>query len=296
MSTAVLSVRDIRKTYRGVTALDAVSMEVPRGSITGLIGPNGSGKSTLFDCICGFQTCDTGQVALDGRNLARLTPQAIARQGLRRTFQQLRVFPELSLRDNLLTAAQSVPGFSYLSELLRLPQVRAHEQSLRQRAAAVLDEIQLTRLAGAPAGGLSYGQKKLLELGMALMSEPKILLLDEPMAGVNPTLIEALKQELLRVRQRGVALLIVEHNLKLVFEICDHIYVLDRGRILAEGAPAAIAGDERVMASYMGGRDHASGLKQDSSLKQDSGLKQHLDLKREPAPQNRSPAGMSRLD
>jgi branched-chain amino acid transport system ATP-binding protein len=252
MTTAILLARDIRKAYQGVTALDGVSIEVPPDSITGLIGPNGSGKSTLFDCICGFQKRDAGRVALDGRDLGGLAPQAIARQGLRRTFQQLRVFPELSLRDNLLTAAQATPGFSYLSELLRSPSVRAHEQGMRERAAAVLEEIQLTRLAGAPAGGLSYGQKKLLELGMALMSEPKILLLDEPMAGVNPTLVEGLKEELLRVRKRGIALLIVEHNLKLVFEICDNIYALDQGRILAEGPPAAIAADERVIAAYMG--------------------------------------------
>lgn len=260
--SAVLSARDIRKAYWGVTALAGVSLEVPAGSIVGLIGPNGSGKSTLFDCICGFQQRDAGEVALEGRDLKGLSPQQIARRGLRRTFQQLRVFPELSLRDNMLTAAQSGPGFSYLSELLRAPAVRAHEIGMRARAAALLEEIQLAHLAEAPAGGLSYGQKKLLELGMALMSEPKVLLLDEPMAGVNPTLIDSLKHELLRVRQRGVALLVVEHNLKLVFEICDHICVLDQGRILAEGSAAEIAADERVVAAYMGrrsGRTQAAG-------------------------------------
>lgn len=252
MIPALLSARDIRKSYYGVTALDGVSITVPAGAIIGLIGPNGSGKSTLFDCICGFQKRDAGRVSLADRDLTGLAPQAIARLGLRRTFQQLRVFPELSLSDNLLTAAQSRPGFSYLSEILRTPRVRAHERSMRERADLILEEIQLTRLAAAPAGSLSYGQKKLLELGMALMSEPQVLLLDEPMAGVNPTLVESLKQELLRVRQRGISLLIVEHNLKLVFEICDHIYVLDQGRILAEGPPATVAADARVVAAYMG--------------------------------------------
>lgn len=250
----LLSATDIRKSYRGITALDGVSLEVKAGGITGLIGPNGSGKSTLFDCICGFQARDGGEVRLAGRDLGSLSPQAIARAGLRRTFQQLRVFPELSVRDNLLTASQAAPGFSYLSELLRTPAVRAHERQLAARADAVLDEIRLGPLSSLAAGGLSYGQKKLLELGMALMSEPKVLLLDEPMAGVNPTLIEGLKQELLRLRRRGVTLLVVEHNLKLVFEICDHVYVLDRGRILAEGPPEAIAADERVLAAYMGRR------------------------------------------
>lgn len=266
MSAALLSAQDIRKSYRGVTALDGVCLDVKAGGITGLIGPNGSGKSTLFDCICGFQARDGGQVLLDGRDLAGLAPEAIARAGLRRTFQQLRVFPELSVRDNLLTAAQAAPGFSYLSELLRTRAVRAHERRMAERAQAVLAEIKLARLASLAAGGLSYGQKKLLELGMALMSEPKVLLLDEPMAGVNPTLIEGLKQELLRLRQRGVTLLVVEHNLKLVFEICDYVYVLDRGRILAEGPPAIIAEDARVLAAYMGGRTQAAETRREVGL------------------------------
>jgi len=255
----VLVARDIRKAYRGVVALDGVSIELPAGSITGLIGPNGSGKSTLFDCICGFQAKDAGTVALDGRDLRGLSPQRIARLGLRRTFQQLRVFPELTLRQNLLTAAQAAPGFSYLSELLRTPAVRRHEREMAQRADAMLEEIRLTRLAGALAGGLSYGQKKLLELGMALMNEPKLLLLDEPMAGVNPTLVEGLKEELLRVNRRGIALLIVEHNLKLVFEISQSIYVLEQGRVLVRGTPAEVASDDRVIEAYLGRRGPAAG-------------------------------------
>jgi ABC-type branched-subunit amino acid transport system ATPase component len=161
----------------------------------------------------------------------------------------------LSLRQNLLVAAQTGPNFSYLAEVFRSSAVRRHEAALMERTAILLDEIRLTRLAESAAGGLSYGQKKLLELAMALMSEPKLLLLDEPMAGVNPALIEDLKQELLGVNRRGVALLIVEHNLKLVFEITQHIYVLDQGRLLAEGAPDAIAQDERVIDAYLGRRD-----------------------------------------
>jgi ABC-type branched-subunit amino acid transport system ATPase component len=258
-SNQVLVARGIRKAYRGIVALDGVSIELPAGSITGLIGPNGSGKSTLFDCICGFQTKDAGEVTFDGRPLQGLAPQRIARLGLRRTFQQLRVFPELSLRQNLLTAAQAAPGFSYLSELLRTPAVRAHERGMLERADAMLEEIQLTRLADTLAGGLSYGQKKLLELGMALMNEPKLLLLDEPMAGVNPTLVEGLKEELLRVNRRGIALLIVEHNLKLVFEISQSIYVLEQGQVLVHGSPDEVARDERVIEAYLGRRDPVTG-------------------------------------
>jgi branched-chain amino acid transport system ATP-binding protein len=256
---SLLVAHGVRKAYRGVVALDDVSIEVPAGSITGLIGPNGSGKSTLFDCICGFQAADSGSVRFDGRSLTGMAPHRISRLGLRRTFQQLRVFPEQSLRDNLLTAAQAAPGFGYASEWLRTPAVKAHEHLMRERAQELLDEVGLARLADARAGTLSYGQKKLLELGMALMNEPKLLLLDEPMAGVNPTLIEGLKEELLRVHRRGVALLIVEHNLKLVFEISKHIYVLEQGRVLMQGTPDVVAADRRVIEAYLGGRDPVSG-------------------------------------
>lgn len=252
MSAPLLRARGITKRYGGVVALNDVSLSLEAGSITGLIGPNGSGKSTLFDCLCGFQTRDAGSVEFDGRDLRRMAPQRVARLGLRRTFQQLRVFPELSLRDNLRVAAQSAPGFPMLAELLRTPAVRAHERRLSERAATLLDEVRLAPLADQLAGGLSYGQKKLLELAMALMTEPRLLLLDEPMAGVNPTLVEALAEELRRVNRQGVALLIVEHNLKLVFDLAQHIVVLDQGRVLTEGPPDAVARDERVIEAYLG--------------------------------------------
>ena len=258
--TALLAAHGMRKVYDGVTALDGVSIEVAPASITGVIGPNGSGKSTLFDCITGFQARDAGTVTFEGRDIGRLAPQRIARLGLRRTFQQLRVFPELTVRENLLVAAQSAPGFSYFSEILRTPAVRAHEAAARERAAGIIAEVRLDKVADDYAADLSYGQKKLMELGMALMTEPRLLMLDEPMAGVNPTLVGGLKDELLRVRERGIALLIVEHNLKLVFEICETIYVLDQGKLLAVGKPAEIARDERVLQAYLGTRHAEAAL------------------------------------
>ncbi|HUG99636.1 MAG TPA: ABC transporter ATP-binding protein [Gammaproteobacteria bacterium] len=259
MST-ILRIEGLVKAYRGVTALDGVSLNVAKGAITGLIGPNGSGKSTLFDCVSGFQRQDSGRVWLDaGRGeveLTRSTPVRIARAGLRRTFQQLKVFAGLSVRDNLLTAAQAAPGFSALTEVLRLGGVRDHERELRRRAERVLEDCRLVAQRDAPAGALSYGQKKLLELGMALMTDPKVLLLDEPVAGVNPTLIEELKAQLIRVCRRGVTLFIVEHNLKLVFDLCERIFVLDRGRLLREGSPDEVARDARVMEAYLGAQAH----------------------------------------
>ena len=250
--SALLRVEGIVKRYRGVTALDGVSLEVKPGTITGLIGPNGSGKSTLFDCISGFQRADGGRVALQSTDLTALRPVNVVRAGVRRTFQQLKVFPRLSVLDNLLAAAQSSSGFGAFAEALRLPKTRRHEAQMRDRAAQVLEESKLVAHAAAPAEGLSYGQKKLLELGMALMTDPKLLLLDEPVAGVNPTLIEDLRAELLRMPKRGVTLFIVEHNLKLVFDICDWIFVLDRGRVLSAGTPDAVSKDGRVMEAYLG--------------------------------------------
>ena len=254
--TPVLRVDGLSKSYRGVTALDGVSLQVGQGSITGLIGPNGSGKSTLFDCISGFQRQDAGRVWLQEKvtavELTALPPVKVVRAGLRRTFQQLKVFPRLSVLDNLLTAAQAAPGFSPLAEALRWPGVRTHEMTMRTRALQLLEECSLSAHAQAPAAALSYGQKKLLELGMALMTDPRVLLLDEPVAGVNPALIEDLRRELLRMPKRGVTLFIVEHNLKLVFDICDWIFVLDRGRVLTAGTPDQVAKDERVLEAYLG--------------------------------------------
>ena len=253
---AVLRIDGLVKTYRGVTALDGVSLQVRTGAITGLIGPNGSGKSTLFDCVSGFQRQDGGRVWLqrDGAatELTGWPAVKIVRAGVRRTFQQLKVFTTLSVLDNLLAAAQASPGYSAIAETLRLPGVRRHERKLRQRAAEVLEDSKLAPYAERPAADLSYGQKKLLELGMALMTDPKLLLLDEPVAGVNPALIEELKLQLLRMAKRGVTLFIVEHNLKLVFDICDWIFVLDRGRLLSAGTPQEVSRDDRVMQAYLG--------------------------------------------
>ena len=264
--TPILRVEGIVKTYQGVTALDGVTFGVAGGSITGLIGPNGSGKTTLFDCISGFQRCDAGQAWLSpggpaAVELTSLPAVRVARAGVRRTFQQLKVFAGLSVRDNLLTAAQSEPGFSAFEEVLRVAPVREHECAMRERATRILEQFALAPHAGQLAGALSYGQKKLLELAMALMTEPKVLLLDEPVAGVNPTLIEALKRHLLLVRERGVTLLIVEHNLKLVFDLCDRIFVLDGGRLLSSGSPEEVVHDPRVLEAYLGaGAKNVAGL------------------------------------
>jgi ABC-type branched-subunit amino acid transport system ATPase component len=255
--SAILRAEGITKAYRGVIALDAVSVEIRRGEIVGLIGPNGSGKSTLFDCISGFQQADSGRVTFDKTDGGTLRldggrPDQIARLGLRRTFQNPNVFPRLSVGANLLAAAQSGPGFGLIAQVLRLPAVRRHERLGEEQTRVVVADLALQSHIDTTAQALSFGQKKLVELGMALMARPELLLLDEPVAGINPTLTVALKAQLLRLRDQGVTLFIIEHNLALVFEICDRIYVLDRGRILAHGKPQDIADDARVLAAYIG--------------------------------------------
>jgi ABC-type branched-subunit amino acid transport system ATPase component len=250
----LLEVDDLHKAYQGVRAVAGVSLAVAAGSVTGLIGPNGSGKSTLFDCITGFQRGDAGVVRFDSREIGGVSPAAIARGGLRRTFQQLKIFPELTVLENLLTAAQASQGFSLAAELLRSRRVAAAERAARERAHALLGNIGMADQVNGRATALSYGQKKLVELAMALMNEPRLVLLDEPVAGVNPALIERIKAHLLSWRDRGVTFFVIEHNLKLVFDICDRVFVLDRGRILAAGPPCAVAEDPRVIEAYLGSR------------------------------------------
>ncbi|MEJ0070061.1 MAG: ABC transporter ATP-binding protein [Pseudomonadota bacterium] len=255
--TTLLRVEGLRKAYRGVVALDGVSLDVAQGSITGLVGPNGSGKTTLFDCVTGFQPKDAGEVWLGERRISQLDAAAIARAGLRRTFQQLRVFPVLTVAENLLTAAQAHDGAGLARELLRTPTVRRADRAAAARAAALLEELGLAAQRDQPAGLLSYGQKKLVELAMAFMVAPRLVLLDEPVAGVNPTLIEAIKRHIRARRDHGITFFVIEHNLRLVFELCDEVIVLDRGSVLTRGDGAQVAHDPRVIAAYFGTRGQA---------------------------------------
>jgi branched-chain amino acid transport system ATP-binding protein len=252
MSEPLLIARGISKSYAGVRAVDDMHVCVNPGELVALIGPNGSGKSTLFDCITGFQKPNSGSVHFGGADVSHLRPYELARQGLRRTFQQLRVFPELSVAANLLAAAQAANGFGFVAEFLGGTRIRTQSAAMRSRCAELLALLRLEHVQEKSATVLSYGQKKLLELGMALMGKPLLLMLDEPMAGVNPTVIEDLKHLLLQVRGAGTAVLIVEHNLKLILEVSDRVYVMDQGRLLSEGTPEAIAADERVLQAYLG--------------------------------------------
>ena len=254
--TPLLEVQGVHKHYHGVSALQGVSIQVQAGSITGLIGPNGSGKSTLFDCITGFQSKDKGTILLQGQDISQLAPHQIARQGLRRTFQQLRFFPELTVREHLLTAAQSSPGFGYLREIFNSADVRRHEARMRELAHTVLRDIRLEAVADHPAAGLSYGQKKLMELGMALMTQPKLLMLDEPSLGLAPFLVAEIFDIVKRINQsEGLSVLLVEQNAIAALEVVSHGYLIENGRIVMHDTAEAMKQNPDIQEFYLGGAE-----------------------------------------
>jgi branched-chain amino acid transport system ATP-binding protein len=250
--SAILQVSDLRKAYAGVHALDGVSFDVEAGSITGLIGPNGSGKSTAIDCISGFQRLDGGKVVLADRDVTGRPAHLIARAGLMRTFQTVRVYERLSLADNLAIANQQFDPATWVDEFLRTRRYRQAVEASEKRARELTELIGLGRYYEAEAGILSYGQKKLVALAAALMPNPKIVVLDEPVAGVNPSRIREIEVALRQLNQAGETFLIVEHNVDFITNLCHRVIVLEQGRKLAEGTAQEIHADPRVLEAYLG--------------------------------------------
>jgi len=249
--SALLEVREVVRTFDGVRAVDGATFDVTEGSITGLIGPNGAGKSTLFNCISGFLRTQSGRVLLGERRIDRLAPHRIARRGLVRTFQTPRTLTRMSVLENVVLAAPHHPG----EHLGGAVAGRAREREARHRAEELLTLVGLDGHADALAGTLSGGQRKLLDLIRALMAEPTILLLDEPMAGVSPTLRVQLLGHIRALRDRdGVTLLIVEHDLDFVMEASDRVVVMNNGRVIANGTPDQVRSDEAVVDAYLGAR------------------------------------------
>jgi branched-chain amino acid transport system ATP-binding protein len=243
---AVLRTEGITKRFGGLTAVDDVDVRIDRGEIVGLIGPNGAGKSTLFNCITGTLRADEGRVYLRGQDVSDWSEHKIAQGGLGRMFQQTRVFGDMSARKNLLLAAQD--GGAGVGDLIRRPGSDLHE-----RAEELLSYVDLDGLADVRAGRMSFGQQKLLEFAMELMSEPDVLLMDEPAGGINPSMIENLIDYIRTANEDEEAtIFLIEHNMDFVMEIADRIYVLAHGEKIAEGTPAEIQNDERVLDAYLG--------------------------------------------
>jgi branched-chain amino acid transport system ATP-binding protein/neutral amino acid transport system ATP-binding protein len=252
MSEALLELRGLSRRFGGVVALDGLDLAVRAGTITALIGPNGAGKSTAFQCISGVLRPDAGTVRFAGRDITGARPDRVTRAGLVRSFQIARGIPRLTVLENLLLYGQHQPGEALHRALLG--QGRAREAALRERAAAIAARLNLTRVLDNRAAALSGGQKKLLEIGRALMAEPRLLLLDEPVAGVNPTLAAEIAGHIATLRDEGVSVLIVEHHMDFVASLCDPVIVMAEGRLLTQGRFDEVAADARVQEAYMGRR------------------------------------------
>jgi branched-chain amino acid transport system ATP-binding protein len=249
---ALLEVRGLVKRFLGVTAVDAVDLTIERGELVSLIGPNGSGKTTLFNCVTGYLPADGGRVLFRGADVTGAPPHRVARLGLGRTFQQVSVFGRLTARENLLVFLQQHQEERLLARLVRSAALRRLERQAEERAHTLLDLVGLGDRADAPAASLSYGQRKLLSFAAALMPEPELLLLDEPAAAVNPTMINQMKDHIRALHRQGTTVLLVEHNMDVVMDISERVVVLDHGQKLAEGPPDVIRRDPRVVEAYFG--------------------------------------------
>ncbi len=245
MST-IIDVQDVTKSFGGVLANSDVSLQVERGGITGLIGPNGSGKTTLFNSVVGYHPIDSGSIHFEGQEISKLPVQKIARLGLLRTFQQTRIYGAMNCVENMLI---SMPH----RKMTFLESFGRNTAEDRERAEMLLDFVGLYEKRWLRSGSLSFGQQKLLEFAMALMNEPTVLLLDEPTAGINPTLINGLIDRLKRANSDfGITLFIIEHNMRVIMNMADTIYCLAHGKLLAKGSPDEIQNDQRVIDAYLG--------------------------------------------
>jgi len=248
----MLSAARLVKTFGSLRAVDGVDLEVAAGSITGLIGPNGAGKSTLFDLLAGAQRPSAGEIRFRGERIEGETPDRIFRRGLARTFQVPRPFPQMTVLENLMLVPLGQSGERFWNNWHRGARVRDEERATRERAMATLKLCALEAKVGELAGRLSGGQQKLLELARVLMIDPKLILLDEPAAGVNPALLETLVDRIVALNRRGITFLIIEHNMDLVMDVCQTIVVMAQGKVIYQGDAAGVRRDARVLDAYLG--------------------------------------------
>ncbi|MBL0371983.1 ABC transporter ATP-binding protein [Rhizobium sp. KVB221] len=249
----VLAARNIVRRFGGLYAVNDVSFEVRRGEILGLIGPNGAGKTTMFDLLAGSIPPSSGDIVLNGANVSGDAPHRRIRRGLGRTFQIPRPLANLSLVENVMLAGQGQTGESLVANFLRPFKVAAEERVAEEKAMELLDLVLLSRLAHEPARVLSGGQRKLLELARVMMADPEIILLDEPAAGVNATLLEVIMDRIREINARGVTFLLIEHNIDMVTRLCHRVLVMASGQLICEGTASEVARDPRVIEAYLGG-------------------------------------------
>jgi len=252
MSNKYLEVTNLKKSFGGIKAVDVESLNLNRNELTSIIGPNGAGKTTFFDLISGFQDSDEGKVYLNNKNITKSQPYAIARLGMIRTFQLTKVFDRMTVLENMMFSASTVYNDSFLKSLVKLPSQKTTEKKIRDKSFEIMKELNIDHMANSYAREMSGGQKKLLELGRSIINNPNILLLDEPLAGVNPKLAEEILQIIVNLAGKGISILMVEHNIEAVMKISERVIVLAEGKVIADSTPENIRSDEKVIEAYLG--------------------------------------------
>jgi len=251
----VLELKNVSRNFGGLQALSNVNMVVPKGRVVGLIGPNGAGKTTLINNISGLDHPNSGAILFEGVDLCKAPPHVVTRAGIARTYQNIRLFGEMTVLENLLIGQHGRGRATVFEALAYLPRYRREEAALRERARTLLERFQLERFAHMRASALPYGDQRRLEMARALATGPKLLLLDEPTAGMNPAETSALGEQVLRLRDEGMTILVIEHDMSLIRQVCDEIYVLNFGQIIAHGDPDEISHNPLVIEAYLGEED-----------------------------------------
>ena len=255
MLNNLISVKNLKKSFGGITAVDVKELSFIEGELTSVIGPNGAGKTTFFDLISGFQNADSGDIFLKEKNISNSQPYKIARMGMVRTFQLTKVFDRMTVMENLLFSGSDVNNDSFLRSILKLNSQKVYENSLKDKANEIMNDLNIGHMADSYARELSGGQKKLLELARAIINEPEILLLDEPLAGVNPKLAEDILSLIKKLSEDGITIVMVEHNIEAVMKISERVVVLAEGSLIADGSPNEIRTNKNVIEAYLGKDD-----------------------------------------